>query len=131
MAVTTNDAQAHDILDSLDATYNNGFLELRTGSRPAKNAAATGTLVANVPLPADWAAAAASRQKAANGLPWEDIAADAAGTVTWARLRNAGNTRWLDFDVSQTGGAGDIQVDNTVLAAGQDFKITAFTLNYP
>jgi hypothetical protein len=40
---TINDNFCHDILDSFDATFNSGSLEIRSGSSPGANNAATGT----------------------------------------------------------------------------------------
>lgn len=129
MTVRTNDALANERLDAFDADFNNGALEFYSGGQPASaNNAATGTLLAAAdPLPADAFSAASSRQKAKLGT-WEDIAANAAGTIGWARLRNAGDTKRIDFSVTATGGGGDITVDNTIVAVGQKVTITSFIL---
>jgi hypothetical protein len=129
MTVRTNTTLANQRLDSFDADFNNGALEFYSGAQPASaDNAATGTLLAAVdPLPADAFNAAASRQKAKAGT-WEDLAANAAGTIGWARLRNAGDTKRIDFSVTATGGGGDITVDNTVVAVGKKVTITGFTL---
>lgn len=128
MTVRTNDALANERLDAFDTDFNNGTLEFRSGAQPATaNNAATGTVISSVPVPADAFAAAASRQKAKSGT-WQDTAADNAGTIGWARLRDAGDTKRIDFSVTATGGGGDITVDNTVVAAGQQFTVTSFIL---
>lgn len=129
MTVRTNDALANARLDAFDADFNNGALEFYSGAQPASaNSAASGTLLAAAdPLPADAMAAASSRQKAKAGT-WEDPTANAAGTIGWARLRNAADTKRIDFSVTATGGGGDITVDNTVVALNQKVTITSFIL---
>jgi hypothetical protein len=103
-------------------------LELRSGAVPANcAAAATGTLLASMALPADWLAAAAAGAKALLGT-WQDLAADAAGTVGYFRI-NQGATCHIQGNVTATGGGGDMTIDNPVLALGQQVVVTAFTIN--
>jgi hypothetical protein len=128
MTVRLNDNMANDLLDGIDSVFNSGTLEIRSGSQPASaNDAATGTLLASIALPADAFAAAASRSKGKSGT-WQDASADAAGTAGWFRLKNGADTRRIDGSVTATGGGGQVEVDNTSLAAGQQFTITAFNL---
>ena len=128
MTVRLNDAFANALLDGVDSAFNNGTLEIRSGTQPSSaNDAATGTVLATVTLPADAFAAAASRSKAKAGT-WEDTSADAAGTAGWFRLKNSGDTQRIDGSVTATGGGGDMELDNVVLAAGQQFTITSFSL---
>lgn len=67
-------------------------LRILTGTMPANCAAAeTGTLLAQITLPADWAAAASSGAKALSGT-WQ-VAASASGTAGYYRIvDNAGTT---------------------------------------
>ena len=126
--VTINDNQANDLLDSLDATYNSGTLELRSGSSPGAQNTATGTLIASIAITADSFAAAASRAKGLNGLPLSDTSADNAGTLGYFRLKNAADTRRIDGDITATGGGGAMTVDNTSVTAGQKVTVTALNL---
>ena len=105
------------------------ILKLRTGAAPANCAAAdSGTVVATIPLPADWAAAAADGSKALSGT-WQDTSADAAGTAAHFRLYDStGTTCHMQGTITATGGGGDMTLDNPVIAAGQQVSITAFTL---
>jgi hypothetical protein len=117
------------MLDLLDTDFPAGsVLEIREGSQPAAvTDAATGTVVATVTTPSSpWAAASAGSKAKAN--TWEDASADAAGTAGWFRLRNAGDTLRFDGSVTATGGGGDMTLDNVVLALGQQFTITSFTV---
>jgi hypothetical protein len=105
------------------------ILRVFTGSVPANCAAAsTGTIVATVNPPADYMTDAAGGVKSMSGT-WEDASADAAGTAGYFRLFNAaGTVCGLQGTISATGGGGDMTVDNVVFAAGQNFKITSFTI---
>ena len=102
-------------------------LEIRSGSVPANcAAAATGTVLATISLPSDWLAAASAGAKALLGT-WQDASADAAGTAAHFRV-NQGATCHVQGTVTATGGGGDMTVDNTSFAVGQQVNITAFTL---
>ena len=60
---------------------------------------------------------------------WEDASADAAGTAGYFRLFNAaGTVCGLQGTITVTNGSGDMTVDNILFAAGQNFKITSFTI---
>jgi hypothetical protein len=102
-------------------------LEIRSGSVPANcAAAATGTVLATISLPSDWLAAASAGAKTLLGT-WQDASADATGTAAHFRV-NQGATCHLQGTVTATGGGGDMTVDNTSFASGQQVNITAFTL---
>lgn len=105
------------------------ILKLRSGAQPANCAAAdSGTVVATLNLPADWMAAAASGAKALSGT-WEDLSADASGTVAHFRLyKSDGTTCVVQGSVTITGGGGDMTLDNNVVVAAQKITITGFTL---
>ena len=128
MALQFSAAARNAALDAIETAIGaSPTLELRTGAAPANCAAAdTGTVVATTALPADFMAAAAAGAKALSGT-WQDIAADAAGTVGHFRIKQ-GATCHAQGSVTITGGGGDITLDNNVLAVGQQVTITAFTL---
>jgi hypothetical protein len=126
--VSFNDTFKNDVLDSFDATFNSGTLEIRTGASPGAGATATGTVLATVALPADAFAAAVAGVKARSGT-WEDTAADASGIAGHYRLRNAAGTRVTDGDITVTGGGGAMTVDSVNFTAGQDFLITSFAFS--
>ena len=50
MAITLNTAIKNAILDGIDADFNAGALELRTGASPGAGSAATGTLLVSFTL---------------------------------------------------------------------------------
>lgn len=102
-------------------------LEIRTGAPPANCAAAdSGTVLATITCPSDWLAAASNGSKAINGT-WQDASADATGTAGHFRIK-ASTTCHIQGTITATGGGGDMTVDNTSFATGQQFTVTAFTL---
>ncbi len=105
------------------------ILKLRTGAPPADCATAdSGTVVATINLPSDWAADASGGAKAKSGT-WEDLTADNAGTVGHYRLyASDGTTCHEQGTVTITGGGGDMTLDNNVVTAGQKVTITTHTL---
>jgi hypothetical protein len=104
-------------------------LRLFSGTAPAAvTDAATGTLLADLALPSDWMAAAAAGAKTLLGT-WQDSAADGTGTAGYYRITDtAGTTTHVQGPVSATGGGGEIQLQNTSIAVGQQVTITAFTI---
>lgn len=134
MAIQFNVATRNARLDTIESTNGTSCsLEVRTGAAPATCATAgTGTVLATINLPTDWMAAASSGSKAIAGT-WQDASADATGTAGHFRIYNSQATKdnttcFLQGTVTATGGGGDLQVDNTSFATGQQFTITAFTL---
>ncbi len=115
-------------LDAIETTVGTTpTLEIRTGAAPAScSAADTGTLLASMTLPADWAAAAATGSKTLLGT-WQDAAADAAGTAGHFRLKQ-GAVCHIQGSISATGGGGDMTMDNTSIAVGQQVTVNVFTL---
>ena len=102
-------------------------LEIRSGAAPANCAASdTGTLLASMALPSDWLAAASAGVKTLLGT-WQDTAADATGTAGHYRIKQAG-TCHLQGSVTMTGAGGDLTLDNTSIAVGQQVSIASFTV---
>ena len=124
---TANDALIHDMLDSIDATFNSGTLTIRTGTAPGAGSAASGTVLATLTLPVDAFNAAASRQKTITAS-FQDTSADATGTAGHWRLVNSGGTRILEGSVGV--GSGELQLSTLSIIAGGTVTITAFTLGF-
>jgi hypothetical protein len=127
MAIQLSVAVRNARLDAIESAISTGpTLEIRTGAQPANCAAAdSGSVLATFTLPSDWLAAAANGAKAIANGPWQDTSADAAGIAAHFRIK-AGSTCHLQGTVGQ--GSGDLQIDNTNIAAGQTVSITTFTL---
>lgn len=118
-------------LDQIEITTGaSAKLQLRTGAPPVNcAAAATGTLLAELALPADWMNAAAAGSKTKLGT-WS-VAAVAAGTAGHFRVvDSAGTTCHLQGAVTATGGGSDNMIlDNTSIAVGQIVTTNTFTIN--
>ncbi len=129
MAFQFSTAARNASLDAIETAIGTApTLEIRSGAAPANCAAAdTGTVLATIALPSDWAAAAASGSKTILGT-WQDTSADAAGTAGHFRIKQ-GATCHMQGSITATGGGGDMTVDNTSIAAGQQVTVSAFTLN--
>jgi hypothetical protein len=129
MAFQFSVAARNAALDAIETTISTApTLELRTGAAPADCAtAASGTLLASMTLPSDWMNAASSGTKTLLGT-WQDASADAAGTAGHFRIKQGATCHVQGTVTSTLIGTGDMLIDNPVLAAGQQFTITGFTL---
>lgn len=134
MSLQFSTAVRNAILNAIETTIGtSAVLKIRTGAPPATCATAdSGTVLATCALPSDYLADAASGQKVKAGT-WEDAdGADNAGTAAHFRLyASDGTTCHMQGTVTATGGGGDMTVQNTNFAAGQDVTITGFTLTAP
>jgi hypothetical protein len=127
MSVQLSTAVRNAKLDAVETAIGaSAVLKIRTGAAPANCAAAdSGTVLATLNLPADWMAAASGGSKAMQGT-WQDNSADAPGTAAHFRIyASDGVTCHLQGTVGVSGA--DLNVDNTVFAAGQQFTITSFS----
>lgn len=129
MAIQLSTTVRNAMLDSVESTIGtSATMEIRSGAAPADcSVADSGTLLASITLPSDWMAAAASGSKALSGT-WADTSADAAGTAGYFRVKSGGVCH-IQGTVTATGGGGDLTLDNTNIAAGQNVSINTFTLN--
>ena len=140
MALTISDSLKDKILDGFlnntaGGTFDTGFLRIYSGAPPGANLAATGDLLAEVTLPADAFAAAASGTSAKLGT-WEDTSANTGGTAGYFRMVKSGDTNVADGTedriegtVTLTSGGGDLELDNTNITQTQVVTIGAFTLS--
>jgi hypothetical protein len=101
-------------------------LHFYSGSAPANlSDAATGTLLAEAVLPSDWLTDAVNGVKSKSGT-WNDPAADASGTVGYARLyKSDGTTTVAQFTVGTSGA--DINLLTLALVEGMPINIETFT----
>lgn len=117
-------------LDAIETTIGtSAVLKIRTGSPPANCAAAdSGNVLTTVTLPSDWMNAASGGTKTKLGT-WDQLTAALAGTGGHFRIyESTATTCHQQGTVTITGGGGDMTVDNNVLAVGQEFTVTGFTL---
>lgn len=130
MAIQFSVSVRNGMLDSIESTTGtSAILKIRSGSAPADCATAdSGTVLATLSLPSDWMANASSGSKAKSGT-WEDTSADATGTAGHFRIyASDGTTCIMQGTITATGGGGDMTVDNTSIATGQQITVTGFTL---
>ena len=138
MTLTLNVPVRNLLLGGMNTGFDGGKLRIYSGAKPASsNLAPTGTLLAEITLPADAFAAAAAGSIAKAGT-WEDASANAAGNAGWARFSQVGDTDALDAafhridcTVTATGGGGDLTIDNVNIAAGQKVTVTGFSFTMP
>lgn len=132
MAVQLSIAVRNARLDAIEVTTGaTAVLRIRTGAQPATCATAdSGTVLAEMTLPANWMADAAAGAKALSGT-WEDLAGNAAGTAGhWRIYESTGTTCHLQGSCSLplADPIGDMVLTNTNIAVGQAVTVTAFTL---
>lgn len=129
MAIQLSTAVRNARLDSIETTIGTTpLLDIRTGAQPADcSQADSGTELEHMSLPSDWLAAAASGAKAKSGT-WQGTA-DAAGTAAHFRIKESTDTTChIQGSITGTGGGGDMELDNAVIAVSQQITITAFNL---
>lgn len=125
-SVAVNNAR----LDAVESTTGaSAKLQIRTGAAPANcAAAASGTLLCEMTLPADWMAAASAATKLKAGT-WSGTGA-AAGTAGHFRIvDNAGTTCHVQGTASASGGGGEMTLDNASIAVSQTVTVNTFQLN--
>lgn len=126
MAVQFSVAVRNARLDAIETTVGTSpKLRILTGTQPATCATAeSGSLLIEIALPSDWAAAAASGSKAKSGT-WSGTATGT-GTAGYYRIVDtAGTTCHEQGSIGQ--GSGDLSLDNTSIATGQTVTINTFT----
>lgn len=114
-------------LDAIETAIGTApILKIRTGAQPADcGTADSGTVLATLTLPSDWMAAASGGTKAKSGT-WQDLLADAAGIAAHFRIYDSGGST-CHMQGSCGIGSGDLQLDNTNIAANQVVTVTSFT----
>ena len=129
MALQYSTAVRNAQLDTFETTVGaTAKLQIRTGAQPANcAAAASGTLLCEMALPADYLSAASGGTKSLSGS-WTGIASGTGIAAHFRIVDNAGTTCHLQGSVTATGGGGDVQVDNTSINSGQTCTVTAFSM---
>lgn len=130
MALQYSVAVRNAKLDAVETVIGaSAVLKIRTGSPPANCAAAdSGAVLATMNLPSDWMAAAANGSKAMSGT-WQDASADGTGTAGHFRIyASDGTTCHVQGTITNTGGGGDMTLDNVSINSTQQISITGFTL---
>lgn len=119
------------VVDRIDAGAGAGTLKIYTGAQPADaDDAESGSLLATFTLADPAYGAAAAGAAALSGTP-RTVAASGTGTAGWFRIEDSTGVNCLDGSVTATGGGGDLELDNTSIASGQDVTITALPVSIP
>lgn len=115
-------------LDAIESTVGtSAILKIRSGAPPTDCAAAdAGTVLATLPLPLDWLAAASSGTKGLIGT-WQDTSADASGTAGHFRIYDSGGSTCHWQGTASTSGA-DMILDNATLTVTLPFAVTSLIL---
>jgi len=118
MAYSISTAAANTVLDTLLTNFANGVIEVRDGVRPIdSDTAATGVVLATIPLGATPFNAAALRS-AALATPVSDLTGDANGSATWFRMYDnavlANSSHILDGDVGIVGSGADMELNDNL-----------------
>lgn len=132
MAVQRSDAVRSAMLDAIETTIGTSpKLRILTGSPPANCAASqTGTLIVEIPLPSDWAAAASAGVKTWNAVT--GVAATTGGTAGYYRIVDtAGTTCHEQGTCSATGGGGDIFIDPVIVPLSQVVNVPSWSVTMP
>lgn len=130
MALQASIAVRNARLDAIETAIGaSPILRIRTGAQPATCATAdSGTVLAELTLPSDWAAAASAGSKALAGS-WADLSADATGTAAhWRIYESTGVTCHLQGSCTASGGGGQMELSTVSVVTGDTFTVTAFTL---
>jgi len=130
MTVQFSTTVRNAVLDAVETAIGaSAILKIFTGAKPADcGTANSGTVLATLNLPSDYMSAASGGSKSKTGT-WEDLSCDNAGTAGHYRIfASDGTTCHEQGSITATGGGGDMELDNTVLAAGQQFTVTNKTL---
>lgn len=101
------------------------FIQLYTGAPPANcAAAATGTLLCEIPLPATWwSIASAVLTKLGN---WSGTAIAAGNVGYWRLVNNAKTTCHMQGTIAASGG--DLTIDAIALTVGMPVSVTTFSI---
>lgn len=128
LAASVRSSLAQALIAAFDRGAGACTLKFYDGAQPAAPGTAVGaqvllgTVVASDPI-----ATEASGVVTFSAMT-QDSAADASGTVTWARLLDGDGVAVADFDVSNTGGTGAIKMNTTTIVAGGPVRVDSFVI---
>lgn len=123
-AVLLKNARLNDINSQVGAS---GFLRIYSGTQPTNpdTALSGNTMLANLPLSATFAPAAAAGVLTANAITTES-SADNTGTATFASLVTSGGTRIVDMSAGTS--ATDMILNTTSIVAGAAVSCSSLTV---
>ena len=120
------------LLAALDAGSGPAVIEFYSGTQPANgNAALAGNTLLGTLVCTDPAGSAPSGGVFTFSAITEDSIADATGTCTFVRIKDAAGTTVADADASATGGGGSVQLNTVSIVAGGPIRISSATISIP
>lgn len=127
MTLDLNNLFAKAALDSAYDTHlpSGSKVQIRTGAPAGAENAAGGTLLGEI-TQAGWDAAGGGSPATKDLTLPLSVAAIAAGNAGHFRHVNAAGTRLEEGTITATGGGGDAEIDNVVVAIGQTLQITLY-----
>lgn len=117
-----------DVIKDLIGT--SPVLKIRTGAPPAAiTGADSGTVLAEMSLPSDWADVSVDAVLSKLGA-WQDLIADAGGDAGHFRIYESdGTTQKMQGTVTVAGGGGDMELESTItITAGHRVVLSSFAL---
>lgn len=128
-STNARNAQLAAIAAQVDAGAGPGYIEIRSGTRPANvNTTATGTVLSTITCadPAFETPSAGSMDIDANP-DLVDSSADATGTASWARVYDSTGAAVMDGSVATSGA--DFNITSTAITAGQTVTLLSGSLS--
>lgn len=127
MAVQFSVSARNAMLDAFETqVQSSAILEVRSGSQPANCAAAdSGTLIAQLQLPADYLSAAATGTKDKLGT-WTGVSSAIAVMGHFRMKNSAASTTHAQGAITSAGGAGDLKFDTIDAVSSQTITISSW-----
>lgn len=127
LSEAARNARLNAITTLVDGGASPGYIEVRSGTRPANvNTAATGTVLATFTLADPSFGAAAAGVITLDADPDISATAAATGTASWARGYDSTGAAVFDGDVGTSGT--DFIITSVSITSGQTVTLTAGTL---
>lgn len=120
-------------LDVIETTIGTSAkIRIYSGAKPANVATgSSGTLLAEISLASDWAAAASAGAKALSSMPVTDASANATGSAGYWELLTSGNTVHMRGDCGVAGSGKSMILSTLSLVSGQPFSILSWVMTEP
>ena len=130
ISAATRDAMIADLIDAVDAGSAPGYIEVRSGTRPANvGTAATGNVLLVFTLNDPSYQAPSGGTAAINATPAISATAATAGTATWARVYDGDGNAVFDCGVGTSGQ--ELILNSTSILVGSVVNLTAGSLAMP
>jgi hypothetical protein len=121
------DARAQKIIDAMDAGASAGKLQFYDGVQPAAGAAITTEILIGTNLLSDPSATITGGVLTLDPVS-DDVAADADGIITWARITDSNDLFVMDLDCGVAGSGAAIIFNTTVARLGGVIQVLSGTL---